>query len=93
MVNGKRRRITVTATLALLLGASTVGQSQEPGWTSRALKWGVEKQISDETPILLRPYRPLHFYGNMVRRYYYRGNPLPSPRDLNDAAHAFFYFR
>jgi hypothetical protein len=35
----------------------------------------------------------LHFYGNMVRRYYYRGNPLPSPRDLNDAAHAFFYFR
>ena len=27
------------------------------------------------TPIEKRPYRPLHFYGNTVRRNYYRAAP------------------
>ena len=31
----------------------------------------------EATPILERPYRPLHFYGNAVRRAYYRGSPQP----------------
>lgn len=57
-------------------------QAQEPGWTSRVLKLGPEREISEQTPILERPYRPLHFYGNAVRRGYYRGNPLPMPRDI-----------
>ena len=56
--------------------------AQEPGWTSRVLKLGPEREISEQTPILERPYRPLHFYGNAVRRNYYRGNPLPMPRDI-----------
>jgi hypothetical protein len=57
-------------------------RAQEPGWTSRVLKLGPEREISEQTPILERPYRPLHFYGNAARRNYYRGNPLPTPRDI-----------
>lgn len=57
-------------------------KAQEPGWTSRVLKVGPERELSEQTPILERPYRPLHFYGNAVRRNYYRGNPLPLPRDI-----------
>ena len=54
----------------------------EPGWTSRVIKRGMDRVISKNTPIELRPYRPLHFYGNTVRRKYYRGNPFPMPRDF-----------
>lgn len=32
------------------------------------------------TPILERPNRPLHFYGNTVRRQYYRGASIPAAR-------------
>jgi hypothetical protein len=65
----------------------------EPGWTGRVLKVGADKEMSDATPIELRPYRPLHVYGNTTRRQYYRGNPLPMPYDLSDAIYAFFYVR
>ena len=54
----------------------------EPGWTSKVIKRGTDRTISKNTPIELRPYRPLHFYGNTVRRRHYRGNPLPMPRDI-----------
>lgn len=56
--------------------------AQEPGWTSRVLKGSEVRAASDQQPIIERPYRPLHFYGNAVRRNYYRGNPLPLPRDI-----------
>jgi len=72
--------IAALGTLPTLLPVDL--QAQEPGWTSRVLKLGPEREISDQTPILERPYRPLHFYGNAVRRNYYRGNPLPMPRDI-----------
>ena len=31
---------------------------------------GQQRQEIKSTPILERPYRPLHFYGNTVRRQY-----------------------
>lgn len=65
----------------------------EPGWTGRIIKVEVDKEISDATPILLRPYRPLHFYGNTVRRAHYRGNPFVTPRDLVDATYAWIHCR
>ena len=37
----------------------------------------------ESTPILNRPYRPLHVYGNTLRRLHYRGNPLPMPRFMS----------
>jgi hypothetical protein len=76
-------RISVITALGILPSFLTAElQAQEPGWTSRVLKLGSEREISEQTPILERPYRPLHFYGNAVRRNHYRGNPLPMPRDI-----------
>jgi hypothetical protein len=38
------------------------------------------RQQIEATPIVNRPYRPLHFYGNAVRRAHYRGSPLAARR-------------
>lgn len=74
-------RIIVLA--LLILGTiSSAAHAQEPGW------WGVviaprsiRPQI-ESTPIINRPYRPFHFYGNTIRRRYYRGTGILLPRDV-----------
>jgi hypothetical protein len=58
------------------------GWSQEPGWTPRVVKMGEDREVSENTDILERPYRPLHFYGNTVRRRYYRGRAMPNSQDV-----------
>jgi hypothetical protein len=75
------QRLITLAIFSVGLFASSAA-AQEPGW------WGVvvapqsiRPQIQS-TPIIHRPYRPLHFYGNTVRRQYYRGTMLPAPRDF-----------
>jgi len=62
------------------LAATTT--SKEPGWLGVVVARGELKQWIDSTPIVDRPNRPLHFYGNAVRREYYRGSALPRPGDL-----------
>ena len=64
----------------LLLGVTC--QAGEPGWNGTIIAQGAEKARIEATPIICREYRPFHFYGNTIRRKYYRGNPLPLPRDL-----------
>ncbi|MFM7741122.1 MAG: hypothetical protein ACKO9H_17135, partial [Planctomycetota bacterium] len=49
-------RISLIAALGIsstLLTAEL--QAQEPGWTSRVLKLGSERETSEQTPILERP--------------------------------------
>ncbi|HBE71800.1 MAG TPA: hypothetical protein DDW52_26960 [Planctomycetaceae bacterium] len=75
------RLIVACAFIAFACVASTT-TAAEPGWTNRVIKVGQDRVVSDATNILVRPYRPLHFYGNTVRRMHYRGNPMPTPRDL-----------
>ncbi len=53
----------------------------EPGWTHGVVLFGEERAKKDATPILQREYRPFHFYGNTVRRQYYRGTVRPSLSD------------
>lgn len=53
----------------------------EPGWAPQVVMRGEDRERLQATPILERPYRPLHFYGNTVRRMHYRGTPLPTPRE------------
>jgi hypothetical protein len=67
---------------SLLIGASPATTAAEPGWTPRVLKLGEDRTRTNARPIVMRPYRPLHFYGNAVRRRYYRGSPLPTADDL-----------
>ena len=56
--------------------------SSEPGWLGVVVARGELKQQIESTPILERPNRPFHFYGNTVRREYYRGSALPRPGDF-----------
>ena len=55
---------------------------EEPGWLGVVFARGDLKKEIDATPILERPYRPLHVYGNTVRRNFYRGTPAPRVRDV-----------
>ncbi len=42
--------------------------ADEPGWYPYTIARGADRAKIENTPILERPYRPLHFYGNTVRR-------------------------
>jgi hypothetical protein len=87
------RKVMITSVFAASFLCGAKSQSQEPGWTGRIVKIGIDKETSDATPILARPCRPLHFYGNTVHRAHYRGNPFVMPRDFVDATYAFIYRR
>lgn len=66
----------------------STSSAAEPGWYGVVVARGAERQQIESTPIVARPNRPLHFYGNTVRREYYRGTPLPAPRDFTQGAAA-----
>lgn len=57
-------------------------EAQEPGWSPVVIPTGEYREQIKSMPIEARPYRPLHFYGNTVRRNHYRGNPVVTPKDL-----------
>ena len=60
----------------VLLSYSSV--EAQTGWNPRVIVSAAEREQLKKTPIHLRPNRPLHFYGNTVRRQYYRNHPAPS---------------
>lgn len=66
--------------VALLLTVELNAESiaAEPGWSPNIIARGEERQQIRATPIEQRPYRPLHVYGNTVRRIHYRGTALPT---------------
>jgi hypothetical protein len=59
-----------------LFAASAVAATAlaDPGVIAR----GDERARLQNTPIEQRPYRPLHFYGNTVRRRHYRSVSRPT---------------
>lgn len=75
------------------LSCRLAGGQQEPGWTGRVIKRGEERRVVNSLPIVERPYRPVHFYGNTVRGRYYRETVLPTPRDVVAGAGAFLFKR
>lgn len=56
--------------------------ADEPGWSPVVIATGDYRRQIQSTPIEQRPYRPLHVYGNTIRRVHYRGNPLPLPKGV-----------
>lgn len=62
--------------------SSRYSTAAEPEWTNRVLKVGQDREKTNELPITERPYRPLHFYGNTVRRRHYRGTAVPNMQDF-----------
>lgn len=70
--------IAMLAISFLSTNHSNTGAS-EPGWSPVIIATGPYRDYIQSTPIQMRPYRPLHFYGNTVRRMRYRGTPFPTP--------------
>lgn len=72
--------------LSLVIGSIAASGSSafgdEPSWSGGVIVRGEEREKIRSLPIEERPYRPLHFYGNTVRRMHYRGTPLPSAPEV-----------
>lgn len=76
------RAMVLTMVAVPVLATSLVAAPPEPGWAGRIVVTGHERDVVKSTPIEMRPYRPLHVYGNTVRRRYYHGTALPAPGKL-----------
>ena len=72
--------------LPTLQDQTNVGK--EPSWRGNVLYFGEDRVTNEATPILERPYRPFHFYGNTVRRQHYRNSPWPQLQDFNEMTNA-----
>ncbi len=75
------RPVILSPIVALVL-LSAISSAQEPGWSGQVIAFGQQREQIRSTPIEQRPYRPLHFYGNAVRRAHYHGSVLPRPTDV-----------
>jgi hypothetical protein len=75
-------RVLMASALMYLLVLISPAYALEPGWSSVVASRGTRHKQLQSTPILCRPYRPFHVYGNTVRRIHYRGSPLPQRRDF-----------
>lgn len=74
--------LVIGSSMTSIIGAS------EPGWTRGVVRLGESREAIKSLPMTERPYRPLHVYGNTVRRLHYRGTAVPAPRDLVQAGAA-----
>ena len=69
-------RYILILALTVLAIPQVADQAQaEPGWSPVVIPTGAYREQIKSMPIEQRPYRPFHFYGNTVRRSYYRGTP------------------
>ena len=80
--SNKHAMIWLVLLAAMLLSNASTSAAQEPEWYPYTIARGDAATVIKNTPIQLRPNRPFHFYGNAVRREYYRGNPFAMPRDI-----------
>lgn len=77
-----KKLIFAMLTLASVTCSTAAVPAQEPGWSGPVIALGQQRAQIESTPIVSRNYRPFHFYGNTVRRRYYRGTVLPSLGDV-----------
>jgi hypothetical protein len=84
------RRWIPLAWIALsgISAVSLAGGGYEPGWTGHVVVPQAEEAVRQATPIVDRPYRPLHFYGNTIRRMHYHGRVRPTAPELRESFQA-----
>ena len=88
------KALLMVSTFGVVISAGVdLFAANEPKWQGNVIARGAERAKIESTPILERPYRPLHFYGNTVRRRHYRGTALPAPKDLTGASSALLFDR
>ncbi len=68
----------LTTSLATATSVAQTTAPTQPTWSPNIIATGQAREQIRSLPIEQRPYRPLHFYGNTVRRMHHRGTPLPS---------------
>ncbi|WP_160148207.1 hypothetical protein [Rubripirellula obstinata] len=77
IILGHRYLVATSVLITLLISVSPASvqqaTAQDPGWSPTIIATGQYREQLKSMPIEQRPYRPLHFYGNSVRRNYYRG--------------------
>lgn len=75
-------QLLIFAMAAAMWAGCLTASAQEPSGRGPVIARGETREQIEATPILQRPYRPMHFYGNTVRRRHYRGQAVPAPRDV-----------
>ncbi len=74
------KRSLLLVALFVFSGISNQATAAEPGWTWQVVTFGEKRAEIQSTPIVNRKYRPLHFYGNTIRRKHYHGVAVPTPQ-------------
>ena len=72
------RTLLFAALFAAALIPETTLAASQTGFDPRIVTVGPAREQLRSTPITQRPYRPLHVYGNTVRRRHARGSSVPS---------------
>ncbi|MGA2619703.1 MAG: hypothetical protein ABSF26_18995 [Thermoguttaceae bacterium] len=91
MLRGSLAAFVLGTGIVLAVANTASADSSGPGWLGVVVARGELKQQIESTPIVDRPNRPLHFYGNAVRRKYYRGASAPPAGNfINDGGTPFF---
>ena len=68
------RPLLVALVVAIAFGFTSKTQAAPPtGWDSTIILRGQERAVVKSMPIEQRPNRPLHIYGNTIRRLEFRG--------------------
>ena len=67
------RTLVITAVAAAALVPVSPVDAASSGFDPRIVTFGESREQIKNTPILERPYRPLHVYGNTARRRHHRG--------------------
>lgn len=80
--------LTALSSSANVYAADPGRPAGEPGWAHGVVRVGEDRDAIKSMPVTERPYRPLHFYGNTIRRKHYRGTAIPAPRDVIGAGAA-----
>ncbi len=77
MLRGTLAAFVLGTGILLAVASTASADSSGPGWLGVVVARGELKQQIESTPIVDRPNRPFHFYGNAVRRKYYRSASAP----------------
>ncbi len=72
-----RTMLTAALMTAAVLSESA-GLAAGTGFDPRVITFGETREQIKATPIEQRPYRPLHVYGNSLRRRHSRSGPGPA---------------
>jgi hypothetical protein len=85
-VGNGRLGATFVVVVFVVFALGQIGYGAEPPWVSNVIAPPAVRTTLESTPIVDRPYRPMHVYGNTVRRIHHRGRALPAPAEVRGAA-------